>query len=195
MLPNGMLNTQPPLPCNLRADQMARVIPEPLWPFVLRVYKADGVAGVCLELQETDGVDVPILLFSAWLGACARWTSLDDIAKLDAQIAPWRAEVVQPLRKIRQRLKYGPAPAPSDQTTPLREAIKSAELSAERLELAWLAEHADSFCQPSELGDAILQIDTAPIVAANLEAALQHFRKIPLDHASRQQLALIAAAV
>ena len=174
---------------------MARVIPEPLWPFVLRVYKADGVAGVCLELQETDGVDVPILLFSAWLGACARWTSLDDIAKLDAQIAPWRTEVVQPLRKIRQRLKYGPAPAPSDQTTPLREAIKSAELSAERLELAWLAEHADSFCQPSELEDAILQIDTAPIVAANLEAALQHFRKIPLDHASRQQLALIAAAV
>mgnify|MGYP000423745527 FL=1 len=120
---------------------------------------------------------------------------MDDIAKIDGKRGAWRTEVVQTVRKIRQRLKYGAEPEPSDQTTPLREAIKSAELSAERLELAWLAEHADSFCQPSELGDAILQIDTAPIVAANLEAGLQHFRKIPLDHASRQQLALIAAAV
>ena len=38
-----------------------------LWDFALRLYKAPDVADACLALQERNSVDVPVLLFAAWL--------------------------------------------------------------------------------------------------------------------------------
>lgn len=46
---------------------MAADIGQGLWDFALRLYGARGVGKACLLLQDESGVDVPVLLFSAWL--------------------------------------------------------------------------------------------------------------------------------
>ena len=42
----------------------------PFWTFSLAVYAEPGVQAECLDLQDQDGIDVNMLLFCAWLGAC-----------------------------------------------------------------------------------------------------------------------------
>ncbi|MFB3151067.1 MAG: TIGR02444 family protein, partial [Alphaproteobacteria bacterium] len=44
----------------------------PCWDFALVVYRRDGVAEACLALQESQGVDVNVLLFCCWLGESGR---------------------------------------------------------------------------------------------------------------------------
>lgn len=159
-----------------------------LWLFVLRLYKSGGVAPACLRLQDACAVDVPILLFAAWLGH--RSVPLDEatMQTIDGSVAEWRAEVVQSLRRIRQRLKSGPAPAPTPATDALRDTVKSAELHAEKLELAFLEDAAKAL--PPAQG-----LPTGPLVLANLQTALHHFSRGKPDDRWRADLALIAAAV
>lgn len=110
-----------------------------LWCFVVPFYGRDGVAAACLTLQDRLGVDVNVLLFAIFAQA-ERGMALseDDIAAVDALIRDWRTEVIQPLRRVRSRMKSGPAPAPSAVTDTLRGRIKRAELDAEQIELAVL---------------------------------------------------------
>ena len=42
------------------------------WDFSLRVYGSDGVSAACIALQERHGIDVNLLLFSAWVGESGR---------------------------------------------------------------------------------------------------------------------------
>lgn len=157
-----------------------------LWDFALRVYGAPGVAPACLELQDTLGADVPFLLFAGWMDA--RGVALDaaEIARLDREIAAWRAEIVRPLRAIRRRLKTGPAPAPGPQSEALRDAIKAAELSAEKLELERL-----------EAIGTLYPAGTGPQLAAhgNLRRALAHYAGGPPDAGAEAALAVIASAI
>jgi uncharacterized protein (TIGR02444 family) len=110
-----------------------------LWRFALPFYAREGVSAACLTLQDKLGVDVNILL-AATYAAVERGVTLDphDLAALDALIRDWRSEVIQPLRRVRTRMKSGPAPAPSAVTEALRNRIKAAELAAEQIELAVL---------------------------------------------------------
>ena len=39
-----------------------------LWDFAVRLYAEPGVGEACLALQDRFGVDVPLLLWAAWLG-------------------------------------------------------------------------------------------------------------------------------
>lgn len=109
-----------------------------LWDFAVRLYGMPGVADACLALQEECGVDVPVLLFSAWLAGRSVALSAPEIRRIAAAVADWHREVVVPLRTVRRRLKSGPRPAPDQKTESLRNTIKGAELSAERIELAIL---------------------------------------------------------
>lgn len=110
-----------------------------LWDFAVSLYRRNGVAIACLALQDRRSVDVPVLLFAAWLGRRAIALAEKDVATIDASIGAWRADVILPLRSVRRTLKSGPPPAPSSVTEALRERVKSAELEAERIELAVLA--------------------------------------------------------
>ena len=103
-----------------------------LWRFACAFYARDGVAPACLALQESLNVDVNILLFAIY-ARLARGIALDarDLAIVDGLVRDWRHEVVQPLRRLRTRLKGGPAPAPSAASDRLRNRIKAAELEAE----------------------------------------------------------------
>ncbi|MCW2236253.1 TIGR02444 family protein [Azospirillum canadense] len=99
----------------------------PLWDFSLAVYARPGVPAACLDLQDRRGLDVNVLLLAAWAGlACGVRLSADELARIDATIAPWRAEVIQPLRAVRRRVKG------EDQA--LYERLKAAELAAERIQ-------------------------------------------------------------
>jgi uncharacterized protein (TIGR02444 family) len=104
--------------------------------FALTVYAADGVAPACLLLQGRFGLDVNLLLFAAYVSV-ARGQALTPAALEAAKLRvdPWHRQVVRPLRRVREQLKSGPAPAPNPATTGLREEIKELEIQAELIEL------------------------------------------------------------
>ncbi len=139
------------------SSQPAEERSETLWEFCLRVYAAPGVAPACLELQETHDVDVPLLLFSAWIALVGVRMTPDQAHLARSWVVEWQHQVVKVLRSLRTRLKTGPAPAPSGPTETFRTTIKRVELEAEKLELetletqaaVWRAE-ADRRVAPSE---------------------------------------------
>jgi len=106
-----------------------------LWPFALALYGAPGVSVACLALQDSAGADVPMVLWAAWIGAGGGQLGDADAARAHDAVAAWHRDIVRPLRALRQRMKTGPAPAPSTQTEALRDRLKAVEIGAERIEL------------------------------------------------------------
>ena len=103
------------------------------WQFSLDFYQRDGVAAACLTLQDRLGLDVNILLYAAWLASQGRTASVADFEQVDLLLAPWREEVIRPLRRIRRWLKEPGPDAPAGGVREYREGIKSAELEAEKI--------------------------------------------------------------
>ena len=100
----------------------------PFWKFSLAIYAQTGVATACLDLQESLGVDVNVLLFVCWYASEGRALTAEEIAAVDASIAGWRQDVVHPIRVLRQGLREYPG---VDST---RTVIKRAELESERVQ-------------------------------------------------------------
>lgn len=144
-----------------------------LWDFAVDLYGQEGVAPACLEVQERFGTDVPLLLWAGWLAARQQAPDAAAIARADEAVAAWRNEVIHPLRAIRQRMKHGPAPAPSDRTEQVRDRVKAAELEAERLELELL----EGFAGASEAAAA------QPDPTEALALVLDHFAGARVDRA------------
>jgi len=162
----------------------------PLWDFALAVYMAPGVSTACLELQERFGVDVNLLLFSAWMGG-ARGVDLSaaDVAGAQALVRAWHAEIVKPLRTVRQALKAGPDPAPSERTETLRNKIKAVEVHAERIELSVLQDHGLT------VGGAPSPERNPERAARNMTLVVDHFARTGLDAAARDEVAVVARAI
>ncbi len=110
----------------------------PHWIFALDIYGRAGVPPACLRLQDELGVDVNVLLICMYGGSKLGIGISDrEVALLDEAVAAWRNEIVQPLRAIRRQLKAMSSPSlPGD----LRDTVKHAELRAEQVEQAILAE-------------------------------------------------------
>jgi uncharacterized protein (TIGR02444 family) len=118
------------------SDTAASQAPQgsPFWRFSLALYRHEAVAAACLDLQDRCDVDVNLLLFLLWLASGRRVLSGDEVRALDARLAPWRSEVVLPLRTVRRRLKAdAPLVAPEDAAL-FRNRVKALELEAERLQ-------------------------------------------------------------
>ncbi|MBP7336607.1 TIGR02444 family protein [Niveispirillum sp.] len=109
-----------------------------LWSFSLALYAAPGVAEACLTAQDRQGADVNLLLWAAWLAVQGHDLRPDELAAARAATAPWRDEIVRPLRAVRRRLKTGPFPAPDAMTESLRNQVKMAELAAEQVQQSLL---------------------------------------------------------
>lgn len=122
-----------------------------LWRFAIRVYGSEGVAQDCLTLQETYGVDVPVVLCALWMATRGIALQPDDMVRLAGSVEAWHTDVVKALRAVRQRLKEGPFPAPNERTEAVRTAVKTAELDSERIELAILADMAVGFATGAPL--------------------------------------------
>lgn len=124
------------------------------WRFSLRVYGSPGVAAECLELQDTLGLDVNVVLFAVWLGV-ERGRTLDrsDIDGIERMVAGWSSDVVQPLRAVRRTLKSMPE-MNDPQVQSLRRRIAETELFSEQIEQAMLYHSADRIGRPADPGEA-----------------------------------------
>jgi len=107
-----------------------------LWSFSLATYDAPGVARACIALQDRHELDVNILLFCCWAGARGRELTKGKLKRLQEGVADWQKEVVQPLRRVRRRLKSEPSDAAQD----LRARLLDLEIESERLEQFRLAD-------------------------------------------------------
>jgi uncharacterized protein (TIGR02444 family) len=110
--------------------------PDELWRFSLAFYAVPGVAQALLGLQDREGLDVNLMLFALWIGVSGRgWLDRDGLLTADQATSRMRADVVQPLRALRQALKGNP----DIEVQRLREEVKALELAAEKRVLARLA--------------------------------------------------------
>lgn len=116
---------------------------QPLWQFSLAVYAMPCVHAECLTLQDTHGIDVNVLLYCAWVGACGfRRLAAQDITRACEAVATWHGEVVSPLRAARKSAKRL-----ADRASAARAAIAEAELAAERVAQDLLLVLAPAECQ------------------------------------------------
>jgi uncharacterized protein (TIGR02444 family) len=154
------------------------------WRFSLALYGRPGVADACVALQDRDGLDVNVVLWCCWHASEGRALDIAELAAADAQVAPWRTGVVEPLRAVRRRLKLT-RPGPVDEgREALRQQVKSAELEAEKHEQAALTAAA--------VGAPVSEPPTA-VAWRNLEAYLASRGAQP-GSASREELAVIVVA-
>ncbi|MGJ8686156.1 MAG: TIGR02444 family protein [Spongiibacteraceae bacterium] len=104
---------------------------EVVWRYVTRVYAAPGVQESCLRLQDRHGLDVCLLLMAAYSGGLGqRWSKgfLQELVDASANI---RSEYVLRIRILRVEAK--------SQDGALYDALKAAELAAERCQLRQLS--------------------------------------------------------
>jgi uncharacterized protein (TIGR02444 family) len=158
-----------------------------LWGFAVSFYDKDGIAAACLVLQDHAGVDVTLLIFAVFaatrLGVVLK---ADELAAADRAVRAWRAEIVEPLRRLRRRLKAGPRPAPCSRTERLRDGLKALELQAEQIEFAILS---------GWLGSASRRGSEAAEAAAIPELVMQHFaRDQAIDAKVAEALSVLANA-
>lgn len=105
------------------------------WEFSLEVYAAAGVSDECLALQDGFGIDVNLLLFTAYMGRRAIVLSRADLVQAAALVQTWREHIIKPLRNARRATKQMPPhAATSDRVATFYEHIKTTELEAERIE-------------------------------------------------------------
>ncbi|HWA60208.1 MAG TPA: TIGR02444 family protein [Caulobacteraceae bacterium] len=151
-----------------------------LWDDAVRRYAAPGVAEACLALQDAHGQCVPLLLWRLW--ALDQGRPVDGVVLRRAAEAAraWQGAAIAPLRQVRRRLKDAVAGPPGPQQEALRQAVKAAELEAERQLLAALealtpppapirpaADVAAALAETAAAwGAPVSRPDLAPLVAA-----------------------------
>lgn len=134
-----------------------------LWEFASTSYMRDGVAVICLALQDELDADVNMLLAGAWLGRAGRRWDAAQIACIEAACAAWRARCLLPLRAIRRDLKQ------LEGAENWYQRIKALELEAERHQLHRIEETVASL--PGAAAEPAPD-DTAGAIEANLHAYL-----------------------
>jgi uncharacterized protein (TIGR02444 family) len=136
----------------------------PFWRFSLGFYRQPGVADACIRLQDEAGVDVNLFFYLLWHAALERRLSRAEVATIEQRIAPWREQVVAPLRAIRRAIKVPPPVIEAGTAEAYRTRIKGMELEAERLQQEALYDLAQS----SRFGEAAPSPEEA--ARANIDA-------------------------
>jgi uncharacterized protein (TIGR02444 family) len=132
-----------------------------LWHFSCAFYAQPGVSEAMIALQDGAGLDVNLVLFALWQGACGlHRLSHAELMAAERSVGPIRAAIVLPLRALRRKLR-------SDRdgdVQRLRERIKTLEIAAERIVQRRLARLAGT-----PAGDTT---PTARVAAAEANLAL-----------------------
>lgn len=105
----------------------------PFWDFTLAIYQKGGVSPACIALQDRHGLDVNFLLMCLFAGTRGRALADAEFARLEAGVAPWRQNVIHPLRAVRRWLKEQQLVG-KDQSDPLRRGILAREIDSEGLQ-------------------------------------------------------------
>lgn len=109
-------------------------MPESFWDFSLSFYNDAEVQQACLRFQDTHGGDVNVMLYLLYRAGQGAAFGTGGVAALDAAIAPWREEMVRPIRDLRRALKgklYLPDAGAQES---FRNQLKKVELNAEKLQ-------------------------------------------------------------
>jgi uncharacterized protein (TIGR02444 family) len=108
---------------NIRDD----VAGEAFWRFSLALYARPGVADALIALQDRAGLDVKLILFGAWLGACQGIELGDGFAAAADSVTELNG-AVRNIRALRRQLEDA-----GDGASPrLRCVLLRVELAAER---------------------------------------------------------------
>lgn len=162
------------------------------WRFSLSFYSRPDVAPACLLLQNRRSVDVNVLLLAIFAAVQRnRMLTSADLQAADDVVKAWREDVVVPLRRIRTRLKSGPAPAPSAVTEALRTQIKLAELKAEQIQQAQLMAFLDRLPPPP----APMAIDAKALIERVIQNYWRTPANLPSDPEISQAIQVLTNAV
>jgi uncharacterized protein (TIGR02444 family) len=135
----------------------------PFWRFSLGFYRRPGVAAACIRLQDEAGIDVNLLFYLLWLATSQRGLTGAEVAAIERQIAPWREQVVKPLRGIRRAIKTPPAAIDSATAEAYRTKVKGLELEAERVqqEALYALAQSSAYATPAPSPDAAARANIA----------------------------------
>jgi len=103
-----------------------------LWNWALTAYAADGVAEACLDLQDSAGQNIPLLLWAAWCAAEGRVPDEDALEAAGDTARAWQETAIAPLRAVRRALKPRAPDLDDADREAVRTQVKAVELDAER---------------------------------------------------------------
>ena len=106
-----------------------------IWDWALEAYGRPGVPEACLTLQDAHGQNTSLLLWAVW----AEVADAALLARAAEATRAWDGKALTPLRDIRRALKAPHPPVADGAREDLREDVKAAELTAERILLETLA--------------------------------------------------------
>jgi uncharacterized protein (TIGR02444 family) len=112
------------------------------WDFSLRFYNDGDVQQACLAFQDDHGGDVNVMLYLLYRAGQGAAYRSDGVRALDAAIAPWREEMVRPIRTLRRTLKTKAYLPDAEAQDSFRNQVKKIELNAEKLQQAVLEGNA-----------------------------------------------------
>jgi len=108
------------------------------WQGIVALYADPALERELLRAQDERGQDVVLLLFARWVAAQGHALDAAALAEAELLVAPWRAQVVAPLRALRRSMKALSGDAAWREA--VRDKVKAAELAAERAQVQMLCE-------------------------------------------------------
>ena len=105
------------------------------WQYACDLYASSGVTDVCLNLQDTLGLNVNLLLLLCWAEKQQQQLSGAQIEALVQSVNRWHQNYTRPLRQLRRRLALDDV-AQTDAKQALFEAELTLEKTEQRLLLA-----------------------------------------------------------
>lgn len=115
------------------------------WNFSVELYSQARVADACLDLQNSYGLDVNMLLFCYWHGVTLGVFPAKTLEQAWGFSQTWKKQAVQPLRNVRQWMKeqtHAHSTFNLPQFEALRTRIKFDELAAEKYQQEFLEQLA-----------------------------------------------------
>jgi uncharacterized protein (TIGR02444 family) len=113
---------------------------EHFWNFSIKVYEPLAATFLCLQNQLE--LDVNLLLFCCWLGGKRRILADNEFLVLIEKVAPFRNQLIRPLREARRFVKKIEGISNSED---LKNKILVVELEAERTEQIILLKTLNAF--------------------------------------------------
>ena len=136
------------------------------WDFSVDIYNRPDVSKLCLDLQDTYGADVNMLLFACWLGHTGRGqVSVSAWRAMILRLNRWREKVIKPLRSVRHMLRHEHL-APAG----MKENVFNCELDAEHVEQLVLEREWGSTRRSVVFGSSRRAQDMVENLAAYLKA-------------------------
>jgi uncharacterized protein (TIGR02444 family) len=111
----------------------------PIWDFVLKFYKQQGVSESAIALQDSAGIDVNMILFLMWMAGHNRKLGAGEIRAVSDASHGWQNSVVVPIRNIRRLLKSDAPLVDNDTAQSYRKKVQALELEGEQTQLNAMA--------------------------------------------------------